>query len=197
MSNRTIKSKRWNSSSKQNGNPIPNGAMKGIGGNSQKVCPMPDQDYGATQYTQAFPLHERPTIFKDFTSQTATKLAEPLNRRQAENRKSIDKLLSMNQEMSPKALARRDAAQRTRLLIQKNALVKKTESTRPRKKITREENVRDPETVNGMKSAENIEVEERSKKRAASMLYDELYTYNSGSRLATSSSGIATIGPIV
>lgn len=159
------------------------GTRKGFGANSRQVIPVSNTDYGATH---AYPLHKQPTIYNPSVPCTTMIKDHSMNRRQAENKKSTNKHLALNPQMDSRALARRDAAQRTRLLIQRNLLVKKTETTRSRPKIT-PGNKKDPETVNGMRSMVEIEAEERSKRRVGLMLNDELYEYNHGCGVDTTS----------
>jgi len=104
-------------------------------------------------------------------------------KRQKENLKTKDKHLMMNRELSARALAARDAAHRSKSLRQQALLVKHTESTRVRKGVTSSD-VRDPETVAGMKCQVDVELEEAAKKQACAMLNDNQYRFNYKAGLA-------------
>lgn len=195
---RSIQGKGRNDPLNKSGSRSSTGLKKGIGRNSRQVVPM-------TITTQANPLHEQPTVYDSFTPQTKLRTDPSLTRRQAENKNLVDKHRGLNPQMDSRALARRDAAQRTRLQIQRRNLVKKTETTRPRTKINPKD-AKDPETVKGMRSIVEIEAEERSVRRVGLMLNDELYEYNCGPRLDASSQGqiinnsmtpLTNLGPIV
>jgi len=111
---------------------------------------------------------------------------EPLNNRQIEIKKLQENFMSLNQQLSLKARASRDAAQRTRVSIQQSLLVKKTTTTRPKKfrRIDYTENRGNPNCVSGMKSIEELEMEDESRKHAVSMMNDQLNKFNPSAGIA-------------
>lgn len=125
--------------------------------------------------------------------------------RQLENKKLIDKHLMINRQLSERAFARREAAYKSKAIRQQALLVKNTESTRARKQVTPDD-VRDPETVAGMKCQVEIELEEAAKKQAVAMLNDEQYRFNHKAGIAAFSAReiafnhrktTTTLGPMV
>merc|ERR1740124_1871149 len=86
-----------------------------------------------------------------------------LTRRQIENKKLEDNHNNINKKLNARARAARDAAQRTRLLMQHFRLAEKTESTQPKKEDTAD-NMRYFDTVDGMECKAEIKLELKAKK---------------------------------
>jgi len=80
-------------------------------------------------------------------------------------------------------LAKKAAIARSKTLRHQIMLAKKTETTR-RKKDVSPEDVRDPETVPGMKCHVDVETEEAAQTRALTMLVEEEYKFNPKAGLA-------------
>lgn len=112
---------------------------------------------------------------------------KPLTRRQVQNQELQENFLKMNQQLSPKARAARDAAQRTRLTMQQTLLVKKTTTTRPIQytRIDYTENRGNPNSIAGMKSQAELDLEDDSRKHAVSMMNDELNKFDYSAGLAS------------
>lgn len=134
-----------------------------------------------------------------------TKSSKGATSRQLQNKKLIDKHLMINRQLSERAFARREAAYKSKAIRQQALLVKNTESTRTRKQVTPAD-VRDPETVAGMKCQVEIELEEAAKKQAVAMLNDEQYRFNQKAGIAAFSAreiafnhrkSTTTLGPMV
>lgn len=141
----------------------------------------------------------------DSGTSRGTMTTEKMTKRQKENQRSKDRHIMLNRELSARALAARDAANRSKSLRQQALLVKHTESTRAKKGVTSSD-VRDPETVAGMKCQVDVELEEAAKKQACAMLNDHQYKFNCKAGLAAFSvreiafnhrKTFTTLGPIV
>lgn len=128
-----------------------------------------------------------------------------LNRRQAENKMLEDDLNNINKKLDDRAQVARDAAQRTKLLIQHFIQVKKTESTRLKKEKSCD-NVRYLDTVDGMAYQAEIKLEQKARKQAVSLLYNKNYIFNRragiamfsrSEMLATHRTSSTRLGPFV
>jgi len=86
---------------------------------------------------------------------------------------SHDSSSSMNSHKLNKKLL---ASRNSKNLLHQIMLSKKTETTRG--KIITPEDVRDPETVPGMKCQEDVDEEEDAQRRALTMLMSDLYRFN-------------------
>jgi len=164
----------------------------------------------SSKHNRALALQEQYIMSTDIPhdgSETSRRSSttEKMTKRQKENLKSIDKHMMLNRELSARALAARDAAHRSKSLRQQALLVKHTESTRAKKGVTSSD-VRDPETVAGMKCQVDVELEEAAKKQACAMLNDHQYKFNCKAGLAAFSvreiafnhrKTFTTLGPIV
>jgi len=144
----------------------------------QQISPMPYANYNSNK---AYARHEQ-RVMVDFisTSRQPSRLEQAISDRQIENQSCVDELMMLNQQLTPKAMASRDAAQRTRAVLYQAQLVRKTESTRPKRFAIRGGQM----TVEALKSREEIEMETKAQKQAASMLSDALYSYNNNAGLA-------------
>lgn len=131
---------------------------------------------------------------------------KPLKGRALENQKVKDKHMMLNQKLNERALASREAAHRSKALREQALLVKHTESTRKGLKDVSAADVRDPETVTGMKCQVDVELEEVARKQAISMLNDDQYKFNKKAGIAAFSAreiafnhrkSTTTLGPLV
>lgn len=144
---------------------------------TQQVSPIPYPNYNAhynAKHAYAGREHKHFEVEYISTSRQPSALELALSERHIENQSCIDDLMMLNQQLTPRAAASRDAAQRTRLLIRQAMLVKKTETTRLKKFEIRGGQF----SVEALKSKEEIEIETDAQKRAASMLSDTLYRFN-------------------
>lgn len=117
------------------------------------------------------------------SSKSIMTIEKRMTTRQKENQNSKDKHMMINRQLSARALVAREAAHRSRTLRQQALLVKNTESTRPKKTVTSSD-VRDPETVAGMKCQVEVELEVAARKQACAMLNDDQYRFNYKAGLA-------------
>jgi hypothetical protein len=124
---------------------------------------------------------------------------ETLTRRQAETKKNLDNYLNLNQQLSPKASAARDAAQRTRIALSHVMLVKKTETSRPK------DDFASPKS-NLTRTQLQIDMEKAATLQAVRMISDDLYKYDSDAGVAgfsldevkrNNGSSWTMLGPIV
>jgi len=132
-------------------------------------------------------------------------MKKPLKGRKLENQNLKDKHLMLNRKLNERALASKEAADRSKALRQQVLLVKHTESTRTVKNLSPVD-VRDPETVAGMKCQVDVELEEVARKQAVSMLNDDQFTFNEKAGIAAFSAreiafnhrkSTTTLGPMV
>jgi len=139
---------------------------------SISVNPTPYKDYSKANdnYQRAFTSPQQ---------QLDSAMAQPLTRHQVENKNVLEKHLQLNQQLTPKALTARDAAQRTRIMLKQRLLVKKTESSRPMKIVSPD---RSEDCM--MRTKLDIEMEQAATKHALQMLNDELYEYNQKAGMA-------------
>jgi len=110
-------------------------------------------------------------------------MTKPLTARQEENLKLTNKHMMLNPVLNARAQAAKDAADRSKTLRTHALLAKKTETTRPKREVTPSD-VRDPETVAGMKSPVDITLEEAAEKQASAMLNDDRYRFSYNARYA-------------
>lgn len=158
---------------------------------SISVNPTPNKDYNGN-YQCAFTSPQQ---------QLNMAMAQPLTRHQVETKKILEKHMQLNQQLTPKALAARDAAQRTRIMLKQLLLVKKTETSRLIKMASPD---RSEDCMTRTKL--DIEMEQAATKHALQMLNDELYKYNQKAGIAGFSPSEVTqnrrtawtrLGPIV
>jgi len=119
--------------------------------------------------------HNRTSHDDSATSQKT--MTKPLTARQEENLKLTNKHMMLNPVLNARAQAAKDAADRSKTLRTHALLAKKTETTRPKREVTPSD-VRDPETVAGMKSPVDITLEEAAEKQASAMLNDDQYRFS-------------------
>jgi len=107
-----------------------------------------------------------------------------LTPRQIENYKLEERRNNINKKMDHSAQKRVEAAMGTRMKLQQAKLVRKTETSRPKKKVT-PDNVRYLETVDGLDNHSVIKMEQAAKMQAVWMVSDSEYQFNSRAGLAS------------
>ena len=150
--------------------------------------------YTTNSSNRAFEHQERITM-EDETRQDDSITSTPLmimpivlTTRQIENKTLEDNHKNINKKLDDRAQAAKIAAQRTRVLIHHFKLVKKTESTRLKKEKACD-NVRYLDTVDGMVHQAEIKLEQKARKQAVSLLYNQDYSFNRRAGLAMFSTG--------
>jgi len=152
---------------------------------ARRIHPIPHgRSHGSISKHNALALQEElirnmdTTEHDDYSATSSQKLMmKPLTTRQAENLKLTDKYMLLNQQLDARAQTAKDAADRSKFLRTQALLAKKTETTRPKRDVTPSD-VRDPETVAGMKSQVDVTLEEAATKLASAMLNDDQYRFS-------------------
>lgn len=153
------------------------------GGNNHKVEQRQPYPSINEAYRNQTPILQHQYTEKSETPRLQMFMPTPLTPRQIENMKLETEHMNINARLDPKALKRKQAAMITRLKLQQAKLVKKTETSRRKKKVTRD-NVRYLETVDGVDNHNEIKMEEAAKMRAVWMVSDPTYKFDNKAGLA-------------
>lgn len=108
---------------------------------------------------------------------------ETLTLRQIENYKLEERHKNINKRLNPGAQKRVQASKITKKKLNQAKLVKKTKTSRRKKKVT-PDNVRYLETVDGVENHNVIKMEQAAKMRAVWMVSDPEYQFNGRAGIA-------------